>query len=187
MHENIIRTVFLAGLLPAALFFSGCGKESAAIKTEVAPEHILPVSASRGFGDYGDLPAPTLEELQAAKAATAKYNDYQQAVRDGYIDINVIVPEMGYHFLLVDRLDSRFEYDKPEILVYNREENGRMKLVAVEYAVPIALSPIAPAGFTGTQDVWGVYQNTLWTLHAWIWEYNPSGVFHATNPRVHLH
>ena len=176
-----------AALLPGCLFLFSCGKNSATVQAEAAPAGALPATASRSFGDYRDLPAQTLEELQAAKAATAKYNDFQQAVRDGYTDINVVVPEMGYHFLLIDRLDSQFEYDKPEILVYNREENGRMKLVAVEYAVPITLSPTAPAGFTGTQDVWGVYQNTLWTLHAWIWEYNPSGVFHATNPLVHLH
>jgi hypothetical protein len=65
--------------------------------------------------------------------------------------------------------------------VYNKEENGRMKLVALEYAVPIDLSTNAPSGFTGNGDAWSVYQGVLWTLHAWIWEYNPDGVFNPTN------
>ena len=143
---------------------------------------------STGFGNYTGLDAKTVRELQQAKIATAKYNDFQQAINDGYVDINVIVPEMGYHYLKMNNLNATFEYDKPEILVYNKEENGRMKLVALEYAVPIELSPSAPpAGFTGTKDTWSVYQGVLWTLHAWVWEYNPAGVFNSTNPLIHLH
>ena len=94
---------------------------------------------------------------------------------------------MGYHFLRMEHLNATFEYDKPEILVYNREENGRMKLVAVEYAVPIAASANPPAGFTGNNDQWSVYEGVLWTLHAWIWQYNPEGVFNPTNPLIHVH
>ena len=92
---------------------------------------------------------------------------------------------MGYHYLKMEHLDGTFEYAKPEILVYNKEQNGRMKLVALEYATPVSANP--PAGFTGDNDVWSVYQGVLWTLHAWVWEYNPKGVFNPTNPLVHLH
>lgn len=142
---------------------------------------------SNGFGNYTGLDPETVWQLQQAKIATAKYNNFENAIRDGYVDINVIVPEMGYHYLKMDHLNATFEYDKPEILVYNKEENGRMKLVALEYAVPIDLSTNAPAGFTGSSDVWSVYQGVLWTLHAWVWEYNPEGVFNPTNPLIHLH
>ena len=140
-----------------------------------------------GFGNYTGLDPETVWQLQQAKIATAKYNSFENAIRDGYVDINVIVPEMGYHYLKMDHLNATFEYDKPEILVYNKEENGRMKLVALEYAVPIDLSTNAPAGFTGNSDIWSVYQGVLWTLHAWVWEYNPEGVFHPTNPTIHVH
>ena len=44
---------------------------------------------------------------------------------------------MGYHYLKMNNLNATFEYDKPEILVHNKEENGKMKLVALEYAVPL--------------------------------------------------
>jgi len=139
--------------------------------------------------EYPGMSSQTLWELQQARAATARYRDFDNAIADDYVDINVIVPEMGYHYLKLDNLDATFDYRKPEILVYNREENGHMELVAVEYAVPISLSPnTAPAGFTGNQDVWNY--NTyfgLWLLHAWVWSYNPDGVFNPTNPLVHVH
>lgn len=178
-------TLLVAGI-PAAFFLISCGKNMNDGMSDVPVNPAL-LQTGSGLGNYRDLPEATLGELQAAKAATARYNNFANAVHDGYIDINVIVPAMGYHYLLADRLDSEFDPAKPEILVYNRENNGRMKLLAVEYAVPIVLSPQAPAGFTGEEDHWSVYQNTLWTLHAWVWEYNPAGVFNPTNPLVHIH
>lgn len=181
--------LFFSSILFISFLMTGCMKETSI--TEAVEEEIQSKSSSQngsnGFGNYTGLDAQTVSELQQAKIATAKYNDFDQAIKDGYVDINVIVPEMGYHYLKMDNLNATFEYDKPEILVYNKEENGRMKLVALEYAVPISLSTNAPSGFTGDNDHWSVYQGVLWTLHAWIWEYNPDGVFNATNPLIHLH
>ena len=181
--------LFFSSVLFIGFLMTGCKKESS--NDEAVEEEIQSKSSSQngsnGFGNYTGLDPQTVSELQQAKIATAKYNDFDQAIADGYVDINVIVPEMGYHYLKMDNLNATFEYDKPEILVYNKEENGRMKLVALEYAVPISLSTNAPSGFTGDNDHWSVYQGVLWTLHAWIWEYNPDGVFNATNPLIHLH
>ena len=180
--------LFFSSVLFIGFLMTGCKKSSNA---EAVQEEIQSKSnsqnGSNGFGNYTGLDPQTVSELQQAKIATAKYNDFDQAIAAGYVDINVIVPEMGYHYLKMDNLNATFEYDKPEILVYNKEENGRMKLVALEYAVPISLSANAPSGFTGDNDHWSVYQGVLWTLHAWIWEYNPDGVFNATNPLIHLH
>lgn len=190
MKKSNYSVFLFSTLLMIGFSMTGCQKES----LNSAPEEMQSnsnqstQSESNGFGNYKGLAPETMWELQQAKMATAKYNNFDNAIADGYVDINVIVPEMGHHYLKPAYLDATFDYAKPEILVYNKEENGKMKLVAVEYAVPIALSPGAPpSGFTGTNDVWGVYQGTLWTLHAWVWEYNPSGVFSPTNPLVHLH
>ena len=131
----------------------------------------------------------TFLELLEARAATAKYRDFDRAIADSFVDINVVVPNMGYHFMKSAIVDAKFEIRKPEILVYNKKLNGKFELVAVEYAVPISLSPDkAPEGFTGSADVWE--RNTtfgLWLQHAWIWKFNPDGVFTDTNPRVHVH
>ena len=181
--------LFFSSVLFIGFLMTGCKKESSnsgAVEEEIQSKSNSQ-NGSNGFGNYTGLDPQTVSELQQAKISTAKYNDFDQAIADGYVDINVIVPEMGYHYLKMDNLNATFEYDKPEILVYNKEENGRMKLVALEYAVPISLSPNAPSGFTGDNDHWSVYQGVLWTLHAWVWEYNPNGVFNATNPLIHLH
>lgn len=166
----------------------GCSKEnSIGISDAQSKASTSLVAESNAFGRNSGLALETIWELQQAKIASARYNNIENAIADNYVDINVIVPEMGHHYLKMAHLDGAFEYNKPEILVYKREENGRMKLVAVEYAVPIDLSPNPPSGFTGNNDQWSVYQGTLWTLHAWVWENNPLGVFNPTNPNIHVH
>ena len=101
--------------------------------------------------------------------------------------MGLLVPNMGWHYInqaYVD--DGRFDPSKPELLVYADDPcGGKRKLVAVEYAVPLHLSHRAPQGFFGNADQWD--RNTtygIWTLHAWLYEYNPDGVFAAFNPRL---
>lgn len=60
-----------------------------------------------------------------------------------------------------------FDPAKPELLVYADFGNGQLRLVALEYAVPLALSENAPEGFTGDDDHWHRNETFgLWTLHA---------------------
>ncbi|MGE5522030.1 MAG: hypothetical protein ACM3VS_19055 [Candidatus Dadabacteria bacterium] len=176
-------------LIVTALLMEGCQKQdSFSSEPQLPSVTSAAMMQSNPIYRYQGLPEQTTWELQQARAASSKYQNFDNAVKDGYTDINVIVPEMGYHYLRSDILDLSFDYTKPEILVYNKTAKGTMELVAVEYAVPIALSPTtAPAGFTGNADVWD--RNTyfgLWLLHAWVWSYNPSGVFNSTNPMVHV-
>jgi hypothetical protein len=145
-----------------------------------------------GPGDGAAVAGPAIsaarlgsDELQRAKRATARYHDVRQAIADGYVDINVVRPHMGRHLLKERLVDAKFEVERPELLVYSPEKNGHLKLVAVEYAVPLALSQAAPEGFEGSEDVWVPDpQFPLWTLHAWVWKGNPDGVFNMTNARV---
>jgi hypothetical protein len=124
-------------------------------------------------------------QLARAKQATARYRDSRNAIADGYEDINVVIPNMGRHFLKHSLLDSTFEVERPEILVYAPDQRGTLQLVAVEYAVPESLSANAPEGFEGSADHWFVNQAfNIWTLHAWVWKENPAGVFYPTNPNV---
>lgn len=127
----------------------------------------------------------TVFELLQVRAATARYRNIENADRDGYKTINVVMQNMGYHFMRAQNLDEKFQVTKPEILVYNKRRNGKYELVAVEYAVPLDKSVNAPQGFTGNADVWK--RDTgfgLWLLHAWVWQFNPAGVFNPTNPNV---
>lgn len=183
---------FILGILIIiGIFFASCKKEMATSPTTTT-ESVSNIAASNEatvLSNYNGLSIQTMMQLQQARAASARYRKFENAIKDGYVDINVIVPEMGYHYLKMDNLDINFDHRKPEILVYNKDHDGTMELVAVEYAVPIDLTPNnAPAGFEGNADVWD--RNTffgLWLLHAWVWSYNPNGVFNPTNPLVHLH
>jgi len=177
----------LLPILLTAIFFSSCQKQGSAEERALQSSNSN-ASESEFLNFYSNLSGTTLWELQQARAATARYRNIENASNDGYADINVVVPEMGFHYLKAANVDATFDFRKPEILVYNREEDGSATLVAVEYAVPLSLSQNAPEGFTGNLDVWD--RNTgfgLWLLHAWVWKYNPNGVFNPTNPLAHSH
>lgn len=125
------------------------------------------------------------KELALARSSTARYHNVENALADGYVDINLYIPNMGWHYLKGSLMDADFEVDKPELLVYANHPNGGLKLVALEYAVPLALSVDPPEGFTGNEDVWiQVPDAGIWALHAWIWMHNPEGIFNHTNPLV---
>jgi len=127
-----------------------------------------------------------LVQIEAVQRATARFLDEQAAIADGYVDIGVFYANMGHHYLKPSLLDATFELEQPELLVYAVDPcSGARRLVAVEYAVPVDLVKDAPAGFAGTDDGWTVNQQfQLWTLHAWLYEYNPAGVFASHNVRV---
>ena len=190
--RNTVPLFFLVIML-GTLLFTACKKQDVSEpKSEFQSVNNEGINADAEvfpINNYTGLDPQTLWELQQARAATAKYRNINNAFADGYADINVVVPNMGYHFMKAEFVDSVFDIRKPEILVYNRNVDGSFQLEAVEYAVPIALSPnAAPEGFTGSDDVWE--HNTtfgLWLQHAWIWTFNPAGVFHDTNPLVQVH
>lgn len=137
-------------------------------------------------GPQAQPPAAAILQLEAVRQATARYLDIDRAIADGYVDIGVYYPNMGWHYLKPEALDAKFEATAPELLVYEDDPcGGKRRLVAVEYAVPLAMSKNAPEGFAGTADAWSVNSTFgLWTLHAWVFEFNPNGVFAGYNPRV---
>jgi len=139
-----------------------------------------------------------------AQSATARYHDLQVAIDDGYTKLPAVqdtstvkatngcassktgAGAMGVHYIL-GPLDGAVDAQRPEVLVYEPQANGRMKLVALEY---VATSPVSLFGqdFMKTDlapYVGGAEGTTFaWTLHAWIWAPNPSGLLMPWNPRV---
>jgi len=90
---------------------------------------------------------------------------------------------MGYHYL--NPANTELDPAKPQLLVYEPQKNGRLRLVAVEYLVPYAAMPAdqAPPRLF-EQDFDPTPHLGAWTLHVWVWHHNPSGMFAAYNPRV---
>jgi hypothetical protein len=184
----IQHPVQLSAILLLCLSLEACQKEG--IKENTSTETVQAIQGKEGRSEvinyYSGLSWQTTMELQQARAATAKYRNIDNAIKDGYADIAVDVEHMGHHYMNTSLVDGTFDIRHPEILVYNRDANGKQVLVAVEYAVP--LTDPMPEGFTGSQDVWnGTSGFPLWLLHAWVWAYNPDGVFNWTNEAVELH
>lgn len=171
------RTVF--SLTALALVALACDGRDASVATAPAAA----VVASHQHADVLSDDAIPGAELAKARRASVRYHDIDAALADGYVDINVVVPNMGRHFMKPSLVDGTFDPEQPEILVYQTAPNGRLVLGAVEYAIPDSFAE--PTGFTGTADHWDpnpVFH--LWLLHAWVWQENPDGVFNPTNARV---
>jgi len=143
-------------------------------------------------------------DLAPVRQATATFHNLDAAIAAGYelgyvngAGVQIITGciahpsagAMGYHYFnkqLID--DNVVDVLKPEGLVYSPGPDGKLKLVAVEYVVPGALSnpsgvSVAPVVF-GREMVILVPAVGFYTLHAWIWSTNPAGMFAHWSPEV---
>ena len=151
---------------------------------------------------------PVLAAVSAAVAAgafdgpkdsTARFHDLEKAKEAGYTvqvfdkaGLSCIAQPgegaMGVHMLNPALLEGTIDADEPEILVYERRNDGSMKLVALEYLIFQSLSNGRPSLFGKDFDEikadnrYGIPAS--WALHAWIWKPNPNGMLYAWNPRV---
>lgn len=177
--NQITKTIYLA-LLGAVFTFSSCTKDEA-----LADEELNGVAA-KGKTE-------TLEgQLKKARQVAMRFHSFEQAKKAGYADPfpfnpSPYVPNMGFHYINVGLMDGTFELEKPEILLYVPNEQGKLKLVGIEYAVPAPPDSAPPEGFVGHEDHWYYNPNVAngsWTLHVWVVIENPDGVFAPFNPNV---
>jgi len=134
---------------------------------------------------------PLGAQLAKVRAATAKYHNVATAIANGYAPVSPCVASpageggMGFHYRKAALLDGQINPLTPEVLVYERKDNGKLRLVAVEYFEWAAAVNSAPTAFGRT--LLGPQTHGLeahFELHAWLWKHNPSGMFAQWNPRV---
>lgn len=143
----------------------------------------------------GPLNGETRAALAGARAATAQYHDLDRALADGFEQGTDCVSNptgpgaMGVHYYSPARLATGFEPDRPEVLIYEPQDDGRMRLVGVEYVVFDADQdpatderPVFPGGISFHAPHAGPGPVT-YTLHAYLWKNNPEGIFVDYNPR----
>jgi hypothetical protein len=171
-------------LLAGIAILGGCRGEQ--IPTETTANFEAPVAASQSFG------ADVNKDLATLRQATASFQQFEKA-NDAKWSV-AITPcmtdpggagGMGFHYGNVGLIDGSVSVDKPELLLYEPEQNGRLRLVAVEYIIPYTFHSrsAAPPVLFGQQFKQNdVFQ--LWGLHAWVWKENPSGMFANWNPNV---
>jgi hypothetical protein len=95
---------------------------------------------------------------------------------------------MGYHWPNSPLVDASFEPLRPEVLLYATAPTGQLGLVAAEYVV-VDVGQAHPAFADQHFDVGGVPPLTdagidHWSLHVWLCEQNPNGIFARWNPRI---
>jgi hypothetical protein len=97
------KSLCYLAVLAGTLLFTGCEKQS----VNETKNQAQPVSSNASVMDKGDaqildmyngLSQQTSWELQQARAATARYRDLKNAIKDGYSNINVDVPKHGTPF-----------------------------------------------------------------------------------------
>jgi hypothetical protein len=138
------------------------------------------------------------------KSATGRYHDLSAAENDGYglftdaagiacID-NQPVGGMGVHYVKGSLVgDTVLDPLHPEALVYAPNAAGQLKLAALEYIVFQAgwdASHGSPPSMFGQQFNLTPSPNrfgipAFYSLHAWVWQPNSSGLLQPWNPRVH--
>jgi hypothetical protein len=131
-----------------------------------------------------NLSPATNHELALARNGTAKYHDFDRAHDEGYEFLHCVEGE-GFEYVNWSLVDCNFDIEHPEALHYIPEGNG-LRLVGVEYVIPVACTATPPEGFTGDDDEWESEAEGLpiWALRAAIWMPNSEGMFAEHNPGI---
>jgi hypothetical protein len=136
------------------------------------------------------LPDDVVEGLtKQVHAVTSRFHSTRQAKMAGYAETPdcVAVPGlggMGYHWVNASLVDPVFDALRPEVMLYEADRNGNLKLVAVEYIV-IDVGQPAPTFAGQPFDVGGTpVPVPHWSLHVWLHKSNPNGLFTPFNPQV---
>jgi len=131
-----------------------------------------------------NLSPTTNHELAQARNGTAKYHDFDRAHEEGYEFLACVEGE-GFEYVNWSLVDCNFDIEHPEALHYIPEGNG-LRLVGVEYVIPVACTATPPEGFTGDDDEWEFMAEGLpiWALRAALWLPNREGMFAEHNPNI---
>ncbi len=154
--------------------------------------------AAGGAALTGGANASPPDAVQAAKAVAAKFHSIRQAEAAGYVLASPCVESpaggVGFHYENPALMaDDSIDPARPEILVYAPNENGQLKLVAIEYWKQDADGSLLTDGdrpsilgqsFDGPMRGHSPVMSVHYDLHVWLYKHNPRGLFAAWNPEV---
>ena len=172
----------IATLVAGMALLAGCGEPTTTETTDFQPR----VAANQGLG------AEVNQQLADLRRVTAAFHDFDVASHAGWeTPITGCMTDaggaggMGFHYGNTDLINGTATVENPQLLLYEPEKNGRLRLVAVEYIIPYAFhSRDAEPPVLFGQKFQQVDSFQLWGLHAWVWKENPSGIFSPWNPNV---
>ena len=135
--------------------------------------------------------ASVRQDVEKLRAATDKYHDMAAATAAGYPSkVPACISDstmggMGHHYIDRTLFDEKLEIERPEMLIYAPSSDGKLELVAVEYAVPFRAVPKTekPPRLFG-QGLKPYDQFNYWAIHVWAWRRNAAGLFADWNPAI---
>jgi hypothetical protein len=129
--------------------------------------------------------------IKVVREATERFQDVSVAQAAGYfLQFGCVSGSdsgaMGMHFVngaLVN--DGEIDATRPEIVIYEPQPNGRLRLIGADYLV---LADAWNATHTGPPQLMGQLFHlfeapnrfglpAFYTLHVWAWKENPTGAF----------
>jgi hypothetical protein len=195
MRINRASRVLAGGLAGAALL------ASFALGSPTAGAHDVAPSSHRGHSASHGRPVDQAAIVQI-RQATAKYHNVDVALADGYVPVGECaelpgVGAMGIHYLNPElAMDDVIDPTKPELLLYEPGEDGKVHLVGAEWfmadpdqdlATDEGRPTIFGTPFDGPMEGHEPGMPVHFDLHAWVWKANPAGTFAAWNPNVSCH
>lgn len=159
-----------------------------------APEMRPTVLQSSGSG----TPITGARKLAELRNVTARFQSFAAAKQAGYT--TQITPcwahhasgGMGYHYGNTALFDAKVDLLQPETVIYEPQAGGKMRLVGMEYIVPIDAWGAAGHDLDDPNDVPELLEQKytrhsflpIFKLHIWLWQDNPTGTFADWNPKV---
>ncbi|MET8074831.1 hypothetical protein [Streptomyces sp. NPDC005303] len=150
---------------------------------------VLTVAAAAAFS-LTTVPAQAADpdlsvwtEVSRTYGVTGAYAYEPYAVADGFTP-TACAPGVGYRYVNEQNV-GRTDPEKPAALLYEDGPDGR-RLIAVEWIARAESGATAPAMFGQNfqQPVDLPDLGSSYTLRAWIYRTNPSGLFSPTHPDV---
>lgn len=159
---------------------------------------LIPGLALAACSDSSTDPEPEPDPVEVMRTATESFQDVADAEAAGFVPLSACVASpaggMGYHYGHPGRLeDAEVDLELPEVLLYVPTAAG-LRLAGVEFMVHgdawyAAGNSEAPSLAGQSFDPPNPEHpdeaiRPFYTLHAWVWEDNPSGMFAPFNPNV---
>ena len=186
--NRLTKSIALALAISATL--AACQFDGESAEPVMAPTFSTSANDAKPINDQ--------TQLAELRSVTARFHSIEAAKLAGYE--TQITPcwahhsagGMGYHFGNTNLFDATVDLLKPETVIYEPQAGGHMKLVGMEYIVPIEAWGAANHDLDDPNDVPQLLGQKftrhsflpIFKLHIWLWQNNPSGTFADWNPKV---
>jgi len=142
--------------------------------------------------------APASELVNVVRESTERFRDVAAAEAEGYALMFGCVtgPDagaMGLHYVNLSLVgDGELDAAHPEIVIYEPQPDGRLKLVGADFLVfADAWNATHPATPQLMGQLLHLFESpnrfglpAFYTLHVWAWKENPNGTFVNWHPNV---